>query len=205
MHSSAARRTLALAAVAGSLLACSKADDAAADSAAAETAAAQATPAPPATAATAPADAPLAVSDIDVYERGLRAELQAVQDAYEAKKKAKTAADTMQAIGVSMRLDSAGAAGAGVDSDRYRRIKSKMQELVGVISPALPFDTTKMTKAERDQMRPQITQTLQMMEAGRARVTEGVPADVLEALKPRAKALSELNLRVAGELMRVAQ
>lgn len=76
---------------------------------------------PGAGAAAEPADRPLAVADIEAYERGLRAELEAVNKAIKDKAAAKPSTATPSAMMAAMDQQTvdAGARAAGVSVDRY--------------------------------------------------------------------------------------
>jgi hypothetical protein len=143
---------------------------------------------------TLPANAPVTVGDIARWERGMAAELTAVREAGEKLQHARTADDTLSAMmGVQeMTTTPAGARAAGVDEERYRLVRSALGEAVGYLTPHLGgIDTTKLSAEQRDELR-------KSTEAQLTRLQGTVPADVVEALKPKADALRKKEIELAG-------
>jgi hypothetical protein len=141
-----------------------------------------------------PSSAPLSVEDIGRWEKGMAAELAAVQEAGAKLKSAKTGEDTLSALmGVQeMTTTPAGAQAAGVDEERYSVVRSDLSAATAYLTPYLGgIDTTMLSPAQREEMRQMNAAQLKQME-GR------VPAEVIEALKPKAEALRKKNLELAG-------
>jgi len=147
-----------------------------------------------------PSSAPLSVEDIGRWEKGLAAELAAVQEAGAKLKSAKTGEDTLSALmGVQeMTTTPAGARAAGVDEERYSVVRSELSAAAAYLTPYLGgIDTTMLSPAQREEMRQMNAAQLKQME-GR------VPAEVVEALKPKAEALRKKDLELAGARLKGA-
>lgn len=181
------------------------ADDAA-DSAAetaAESEAAESEAAPPPAAAPSAAEqtsAPLAVEDIDRWQRGMEAELTAVREAGAKLRSAKTGADTLSAMmgANDMTTRDAGAAAAGLSSERYQFVRTTLSSAVGSLSPLeQEMKVSDMPPAMVEQMK-------QAREAGLAQLATAVPPAVLDALRPRAGALRKQDLTLTGERLKAA-
>ena len=167
--------------------------------AAADTAAAEAPAAAPAPAAE-PADAAIAVADIDRWQRGMEAELQAVDDASARLRAAKDAADSANAVLTTTESSTraAGAAAAGVDESRYARIRGDLSEIVSQMTPLeMEMNVSAMPANMVAEMR-------RTREEGLARLAAAMPADVVEALRPRAEALRKQELSLVGARMKAA-
>ncbi len=182
------------------------------DSAVADTAAALDTASPGAAAAPStaePADAPLSPSDVDAFERGLRAELEAVNKAIADKAAAKSGTDTLSAImgATEQQTVEAGARAAGLSVDRYRTI-------VNAISGALAArqgqammanmpqpDTSSLTAEQKAQVR----KNAEEMKNAFGNPFKDLPPDVASALEPRAPALDSLRMLVVGTRLKAAQ
>lgn len=181
-----------------------KHDAATADTAAAQPETAAATPAA-APAATAPAstsaaDAPLTVADIDRWQKGMAAELQAVQDAAKQLHDAKSGNDTVTAMFATNETSTlpAGAKAAGVDEERYKFIRSTLSTVVGEMSPISSEMNTK-------DMPPQMVAQLQQgRDQALARSTATMAPDVVAALKPRAAALRKQDLELTAARLKAA-
>lgn len=199
------RRTLPALAVAALVAGCGKdrkADDSSDTATQADTAAAAPAPAAQTSAASTSsgAPAPLAVEDIDRWQRGMEAELQAVQDAGQRLKRARTGADSLEAVGgaLDMATRAAGARAAGVDEARYGFIQSTLSSIVGQMAPLeQEMDVSQMPPAMVAEMKKNREQAL-------ARVSEGQPAALLDALRPRAAALRKLDMTLAGQRIKAA-
>jgi hypothetical protein len=173
------------------------------DQAAADAAGDAPAPAPatdPASQSGDPGSAPLSVEDIERWERGMAAELAAVQQASTKLKSAKTGEDTLSAMMAvqEMTTTAAGARAAGVDEERYKMLRSDLSAAVSYLTPHLGgIDTTMLSPAQREEMR--------QMNAAQLKQLEGrVPAEVVEALKPKAEALRKKNLELAGARLKGA-
>lgn len=203
-HSTTRRPLAALLATA--LLACGGGDKAADDASdAAVEAAAEATPAAEPAPAGQPApaeagDAPLAVEDIDRWKSGMAGELEAVQAAAERMKAARTGEDTMSAMMAVQENATmeAGAKAAGVDLERYKVIRSNLSAAASYMTPELGgIDTTMLSPEQRAEMK-------QMNEAQLAQLQGAVPAEVLEALRPRAAELRRQDLGLVAARLKGA-
>ena len=183
-------------------VACSRteSDAAPADSAAVSsdsappTASAAAAPTAPATAASLTAD------DIDRWQKGMEAELEAVKKAGAQLKTAKSGEDTLTAVSATtdMSTRAAGAQAAGVDEERYQLIRSTLSTVVGQMTPieqemnvsGLPATAVADLKKAR--------------EAGLAQATAELSPQLVEALRPRAAALRKQDLTLTGERLKAA-
>jgi hypothetical protein len=147
-----------------------------------------------------PSSAPLSVEDIERWEKGMAAELAAVQEASTKLKSAKTGEDTLSALMAvqEMTTTPAGARAAGVDEERYKTLRSDLSAAVAYLTPHLGgIDTTMLSPAQREEMR--------QMNAAQLKQLEGrVPAEVIEALKPKAEALRKKNLELAAARLKGA-
>ena len=193
-------RTALACALALTLTACgggdSDTDEAAPAAEAADTEAASETP----QASEAGAMAPVAVAEIDGWKMGMTAELEAVRAAGTKLKEAKTADDTLSAMmGVQeMATWEAGAKAAGLDVERYKFVNSELSAAVSYLAPQLGgIDTTMLSPAQRQELRESNAAQLKQME-------ERVPAEVVEALRPRAAELRKQNLELVAERLKSA-
>ncbi|MDF1504257.1 hypothetical protein [Roseisolibacter sp. H3M3-2] len=170
-------------------------DTTSADTAAAVEAPAAAPAAPPAE----PTDAPLVAADVERYAKGLDAELEAVRQAGAQLKAAKSGTDTLSALDAASerRTRAAGAAAAGVSEDRWQFVRGHLGELATAMVPSA-METNGQMPA------PMVAQIKQGREDGLAKLAAQTPAEVVEALKPRAQALADQQLRLAGERLRLA-
>jgi hypothetical protein len=204
MHSILPRtaRTLLLVSL---LAACGGAkDDASADDSAAQAdsaaAVAAAEPAPAAAPPAPASDAAVTVDDIDRWQRGMAAELQAVRDAGERLKTAKTGNDTVTAMFAANETSTraAGASAAGVDENRYNRIRSALSSLVGALAPLeVDMNVSQMPA-------PMVAQMKQAREQQLAQLAPQHPAELIEALRPRAGDLRKQELTLVGERLKAA-
>jgi hypothetical protein len=147
-----------------------------------------------------PSSAPLSVEDIERWEKGMAAELAAVQKAGAKLKSAKTGEDTLSALmGVQeMTTTPLGARAAGVDEERYGVIRSDLSAATTYLTPHLGgIDTTMLSPAQREEMR-------QMNAAQLKQLEDRVPAEVVEALKPKAEALRRKDVELSGARLKGA-
>ncbi len=168
-------------------------EEAAADSAPAATEQVQA-------AAGNPTAAPLTRDDIGRWEKGMDGELKAIDAAATKIKTARSGEDTLSAMmGVQeMATVSAGAQAAGVEQERYKFIRSNLSAVVAYLTPSQGgIDTTLLSQAQRDEMR-------QMNEARIQQMQNDVPADVVEALKPRAVELRKKDMQLVAARLKGA-
>ena len=137
-----------------------------------------------------PIAAPLTRDDIGRWEKGMDGEMKAVQEAAAKMKAARTSEDTLSAMmGVQeMNTWAAGAREAGLDTERYKFIRSNLSAVVGYLTPSLGgIDTTILSQAQRDELR-------QGNEAQLKRMETDVPADVIDAIRPGAVELRDMEL-----------
>ena len=158
-------------------------------------------PAPDASSQTGnPSSSPVSVEDIQRWENGMAAELAAVLEAGAKLQGAKTGEDTLSAMmGIQeITTTPAGARAAGVDEERYNTVRSNLSAAVAYLTPHLGgIDTTMLSATQREEMR--------QMNAAQLKQLEGaVPAEVVEALKPKAEALRKKELEVAGARLKGA-
>ena len=147
-----------------------------------------------------PSSAPLTVEDIERWEKGMAAELAAVQEAGAKLESAKTGEDTLSSLmGVQeMTTTPAAARAAGVNEERYSVVRSDLSAAAAYLAPHLGgIDTTMLSPAQREEMR--------QMNAAQLKQLEGrVPAEVVEALKPKAEALRKKDLELVGARLKGA-
>ncbi|HKG32690.1 MAG TPA: hypothetical protein VKB22_03040 [Gemmatimonadales bacterium] len=188
------------------LFACGRKDaqpDVSADTASSEESAAQDTSASAAPAAQPsgnPTAAPLTPADIDRWTKGMEGELRAVREAGAKLKSARTSDDTLNAMmGVQeMATVEAGAKAAGVDPERYKFIRSNLSAVVGYLTPSLGgIDTTSLPQAQRDELRKGNETQIQRMQ-------QEVPAEVVEAIKPRAVELRKKDMELVAARLKGA-
>ena len=147
-----------------------------------------------------PVSAPITIEDIGRWEKGMAGELKAVQEAGAKLKTARTGEDTVNAMmGVQeMNTIAAGAQAAGLEQDRYKVVRSNLSGVVHYLTPAQGgVDTTMLSSAQRDEMR-------QMNEAQIQRMQGEVPAEVVEALRPRAVELRKKDMELVGARLKGA-
>jgi hypothetical protein len=152
----------------------------------------------PAAAPADPRQQPMTVADIDRWERGMAAELKAVQAAGEKRKSAKTGDDTvsaMMAVQDQATLET-GAKAAGVDGERYNLIRSTFSAAASYLAPSVGgIDTTGLTPAQRADIRAGNAAQLERMK-------DLVPPDVVSALTPRAADLRTKDLELTAARMK---
>jgi hypothetical protein len=128
------------------------------------------------------------------------AELKAVQDAEAQMHGAKTATDTLNALGASMEATTraAGAKAAGISADEYQLISSTLSPLVGEMTPV---------EQEMD-MSGMPAQTVAAMNESRLKSLEAssknVSPQLIDALRPRAAALRKQSLALTAERVKAA-
>ena len=147
-----------------------------------------------------PITAPLTSDDIGRWDRGMAGELKAIQEAGEKIKNARSGEDTLSAMmGVQeTATNGAGAQAAGLELERYKFVRSNLSAVVQYLTPSQGgIDTTLLSQAQRDEMR-------QMNDAQIQRMQAEVPAEVVEALKPRAVELRKKDLELVGARLKCA-
>ena len=147
-----------------------------------------------------PTSAPLAVEDIDRWQRGLEAELQAVRDAGTSLANAKTGSDSANAMFAATEMSTleAGAKAAGVDQERYRFIRERLATAAEAMTPIEEEADVSNTPA------PLLESMKQGREQALARVSADLPPEVLEALRPRAAALRKQDIALVAERLKAA-
>ena len=147
-----------------------------------------------------PVAAPLSVEDIGRWEKGMAAELATVQESGAKLLSARSGEDTLAALmGVQeMTTTPVGAKAAGMDRERYRTVRSNLAAAVSYLTPHLGgLDTTMLSVAQREEVR--------VMNAAQLKQLEGaVPAEVVEALRPRAETLRKKEIELAGARLKGA-
>jgi hypothetical protein len=145
--------------------------------------------------AAAPADAgpkPLTVADIDRWDKGMAAELEAVRAAAASLRQAKSVEDTTNAMTEMQDMGTleAGAQAAGVDRERYNLIRSTLSAAASYLAPSVGgLDTTTLSPDQRAEMRRGNAAQLEQMK-------DQVPPDVVSALTPRAAELRKKDLEL---------
>jgi hypothetical protein len=197
-------RTALACALAVTLNACgggdSDTDEAAPAAEAADTEAASEAPQVSEAAPSAGTVAPVTVAEIEGWKKGMSAELELVRAAGTKLKEAKTADDTLSAMmGLQeMATWEAGAKAADLDVERYKFVSSELSAAVSYLTPQLGgIDTTILSPAQRQELRESNAAQLKQME-------ERVPAEVVQALRPRAVDLRKQNLELAAERLKSA-
>ena len=185
-----------------SAAACGKGDDAATDTSAAqaapvETAGANASIEPQAGTGSA---APVTVADVEKWQRGMEAELKAVQAAGEKFKASKTNADSLDNMMASNEMSTlnAGAAAAGLDPERYKFVRSTLSAVALALSPLeLDADLSSMPPDFANQLKAQGAQNLERMKAD-------APTEVVEAMRPRALQLRKQHTDLVAARLRAS-
>jgi hypothetical protein len=147
-----------------------------------------------------PTVGPITTADIERWDKGLAGELKAVQEAGAKIKSARSGEDTLSAMmGVQETATmGAGATAAGLDLERYKFIRSNLSAAVSYLTPSQGgIDTTLLSQAQRDELRQMNETQLQQMQ-------KDVPAEVVEALKPRAVELRKKDLELTAARLKGA-
>ena len=142
----------------------------------------------------------LTVDDIDRWQRGMDAELKAVQDAGMQLHNAKTATDSMNAVLAANETSTRpiGARAAGVTEQQYQLISNTLGSLVANMTPVeQELDASRMSAAA-------VTMLNQSREKALTSASTGLPPELLEALRPRATTLRKQALTLAGERLKAA-
>lgn len=194
-------RTLATSFILALTLACSGGAGDDANDAAADADTGVATEQPAATAAAdVPAEASMTPEDIDRWQRGMEAELAAVEQAGEQLRNAKSNDDSLSAMMASNETSTraAGARGAGVDEQRYGIIRSAMSSVVRYMAPLqAEMDVSQMPAEMRAAMQANRDSSL-------ARMVPSYSPAVIEALRPRAEALRRQEMALVGARLKAA-
>ena len=181
--------------------ACSKGDSSStADSSATQTAAVD-TPSMNAAVAQQPGTgttAPVTVDDIARWQKGMEAELKAVQAAgerYKAARNSKDSLDNMMASNEMSTLD-VGASAAGLDPQRYKFVRSTLSTVALALSP-LELEAKDMPPEFAEQMKQNGASTL-------SRMTAEAPPELVEAMRPRALELRKQHTDLVAARLRAA-
>jgi hypothetical protein len=144
--------------------------------------------------------APVAVADIEKWQRGMAAELVAVQQAGEKFKASKNAADSLDNMTATQEMSTlkAGAAAAGLDPERYKFVRSTLSQVALALSPLeLDMDPKVMPPGFADQLKAQGAQNLERMKAD-------APTEVVEAMRPRALQLRKQHTDLVAARLKAA-
>jgi hypothetical protein len=147
-----------------------------------------------------PVAAPLTPEDISRWEKGIAGELKAVQEAGAKLKTARTSEDTLSAMMAvqEMNTAAAGAQAAGMEQERYKFVRSNLSAVTNYLTPALGgIDTTALSQAQRDELRQTNEIRIQQMQ-------QDVPAEVVDALRPRAVELRKKSWELIGARLKGA-
>lgn len=183
------------------------ADDSAAaaqeDAAAVQADSVAATPAPQGaqaqTAGTA-SNAPITLADVERWQRGIAAELQAVREAGEKLHRAKTAEDTVNAMFAAneMGTRAAGAKAAGVDEERYQFIRTTLSSAVSQLTPVeSEMNVKDMPPAMLEEMK-------KGRETAIARMSNDIPPDVMDTLRQHAVELRKRDMGLVAARLETA-
>ena len=161
-----------------------------------------------ATGASDAADQPLTPADIQGYERGLRAEIDRINEVIAEKGRAKTATDTLSAMmaATAQQTVEIGARAAGLPVERYRDVAEVVDGVLGARQMQALMEKTK-------------ADTINLPADARARAREAtsqptgvendpyknLPGDVVDVLKQRAVGLDSLRMQLVGLRFKAAQ
>lgn len=143
---------------------------------------------------------PLTIDDIDRWQQGMEAELDAVQQAEEDLRDASTSDDTLNAMMASndMSTRAAGARAAGVSEDRYEFIRTTFSSAVKNLTPiSMEMDVSQMPSE-------MVQQFEQSRQASLDRMSDVLPDDVVEVLRDRAEELRRQDVELTGARLRAA-
>ena len=144
--------------------------------------------------------APVTVADIEKWQRGMAAELQAVQAAGEKFRASKTGEDSVNNMMASNEMSTlnAGASAAGLNPERYKFVRSTLSQVALGLSPLeLDADLSAMPPGFADQLKAQGAQNIERMKAD-------APTEVVEAIRPRARELRKQHTDLVAARLRAA-
>ena len=143
--------------------------------------------------------APVTVADIEKWQRGMAAELQAVQAAGEKFRASKTGEDSVNNMMASNEMSTlnAGASAAGLNPERYKFVRSTLSQVALGLHPLeLDSDLSSMP-GFADQLKAQGAQNIERMKAD-------APTEVVEAMRPRARELRKQHTDLVAARLRAA-
>lgn len=153
----------------------------------------------------------LSAADLDAYEKGVQAQLDAVQQASEKLKTAKTANDTLSAIGDALPANTqqVAARAAGMELERWKvmagQVETVLQARAGsaMVSQMAEQmgDTASLSAEARAQLRTNLEQAKGQAAQQEAQAYASLPPDLVETFKARAPHLDSLRLRLAAAQM----
>ena len=144
--------------------------------------------------------APVTIADIEKWERGMAAELQAVQAAGEKFRASRTSSDSLTNMMGSNEMSTldAGAQAAGLNPERYKFVRSTLSQVALALSPLeLEADMSAFPPGFADQLKAQGAQNLERMKAD-------APTEVVEAMRPRALELRKQHTDLVAARLRAA-
>lgn len=154
----------------------------------------------------------LTVADLDAYEKGVQAQIDAVRKSSERLKTAKTADDTLSAIGDALpaNTEQIGAQAAGMDVERWKVISGQIDAvlqahagsaMMAQMASPQAMDTASLPPDQRARVRENLKQAQDQMAQQTAQAYGSLPPDLVAAFKARAPHLDSLRLRLAGAQM----
>lgn len=146
------------------------------------------------------AEASMTVEDIDRWQRGMQAEREAVEQAAAQLRTARSDNDSLSAMMAANETSTraAGAKGAGVDEQRYGRVRSTLSSIVRYMAPLeTEMNVSQMPAEMRTAMQANRDSTF-------ARMSPAFSPAVIEALRPRAEALRRQELELVGARLKAA-
>ena len=169
------------------------------------------------------AGAPLTSADLDAYERGMKKEMEIVQDL--VKQAEGTTDDAKQLEIMTAALEDQtmddGAQAAGMPLDRYRALRNRMTEVLSAssfsIMGAALRDQARQSEAQLDslagqgltaeqiaQSRKNVQEMKDQLDAQERTTLEMIAPDAREAFKQRALRLDSLRMNTVGLRLKVA-
>lgn len=142
----------------------------------------------------------LTVEDIERWERGIEAEIEAVAEAEESMNNATTEEETANAMieATEQSTLEEGAEAAGVSEDRYRFIRSTLSSAVKYLTPLEnEMDVSQMPESTIEQFEQSRRASLDQM-------SNVLPAEVVDALRPQALELREQDMALTAARLRAA-
>jgi hypothetical protein len=163
---------------------------------------------PPAESAPTAAEQPLAltVADIDAYAQGLHREIELLRSARQRYRQAESDAEQLEILGEIQpgELRREGAAAAGVPADRYRRITSAVNDVLGRIEMTAAARDMMPSRAEIEDMPPEhrarVEENIRQMQASWGDPYAGLSPEAAQALQQRTDELARLRAEHIGLL-----